>query len=209
VAGPGDEVYTYFPDKITSVKGYWQTPAANVQVLNAQELDLAPVPLKAGGKNDTWGQKISVSSRGSKTSTKPVWVKVQLPQDANLEGKTLRLKMDLLIRYPELNKGGDNAHLAEAAFSHTASLRLSSPRAGERYRSWWWGGMITGALLLTVSGVLVARLSSALRQKALPTDIFVPGQEEAQAAQEGGPPPEAAPPPPGPGEGRPDDRVRE
>jgi hypothetical protein len=55
-----------------------------------------------------------------------------------------------------------------------------------------------------VASVLVARLSSALSQKALPTEIFVPGQGEGQAEEGVQAPPEAAPPPP-----RPDDHVRE
>jgi hypothetical protein len=215
VAGPGDEVYTYFPDKITSVKGYWKGNAT-ARVDNWRELDLpSPELKKPTSKNDDWGGRggtIRIGSKESKTSTHAVWVKLQLPQGANLEGKTLRLHLDLAVTYPQLGKGPDGKDVwneAVAPFKRDSSIKLSSTRAGQRYRSWWWGGMTTGALLLVVSGVLVARLSSAMRQKALPTDIFVPGQEGqaeegTQAPQEG-----AQPPPPGPGEGQPDDRVRE
>ena len=215
VAGPGDEAYTYLPYKITSVKGYW-SGQPNVQVENWQELGLNAPALKALSKNDNWGGTIRIGSKESKTSTNTLWVKVQLPQGAGLEGKTLRLKMDLAVHYPELQKQGvkDTWDNANRSFSHSASIRLASAKAGERYKSWWWGGMITGAALLVVGGVLVARLASALRQKALPTDIFVPGQEgqggeEGAQAPEAVRPPEDVPPPAGPGEGRPDDRVRE
>ena len=215
VAGPGDEAYTYFPDKITSVKGFW-SGQPTVQVDNWQDLGLASPALRATSKSDNWGGTIRIGSKESKTSTNTVWVKVQLPQGAGLEGKTLRLKMGLDVRYPELQKQGgkDSYQDVSRGLTHTAGIRLSSAKAGERYRSWWWGGMITGAALLVVASVLVARLSSALRQKALPTDIFVPGQEGQageegiQAPEEGVRPPEAAPPP-GPAEGQPDDRVRE
>ncbi|HZY87212.1 MAG TPA: hypothetical protein VFE78_20415 [Gemmataceae bacterium] len=206
VAGPGDEVYTYFPDKITSVKGYWSgQPTARVE--NWQELGLASPTLGASSKSDNWGGTIRIGSKESKTSTNTVWVKVKLPPGATLEGKTLKLKMDLAVRYPELQKQGgkDSYQDAGTSFSHSANVRLGSAKAGERYRSWWWGGMLTGAALLVVASVLVARLASALRQKALPTEIFVPGQGEGQAGEEGiQAPPEAAPPPP-----RPDDHVRE
>jgi hypothetical protein len=204
VAGPGDKVYAYFPNKITSVGGHWQGNAV-AQVLNAAELGLPPA-LGATSKNDNWGNSISVDSK-SKTSNSTVWVQVQLPADAALAGKTLQLRLALAVRYPKL-QGAKQFEPVEESFTHTAELRLSTPKAGARYKSWWWGGLITGAALLVVSSVLVARLSSAMRQKALPTDIFVPGQDEAQAAEGGAVPPEAAPPP-GPADGRPEDHVRE
>jgi len=214
VAGPGDEPYTYFPDKITSVKGYWRgTP--QVRVENYQELGLNSPTLRASSKSDNWSGTIRIGSKESKTGSHAPWVKVQLP--AGLEGKTVRLQMDLMVTYPEL-QGDKQYQDVNKAFQHTASIRLGSAKAGERYRYWWWGGMITGMLLLVVSGVLVSRLSSAMRQKALPTEIFVPGQEEQaheqgiQAPEEGVRPPEAgpaAPPPLAPGEGRPDEHVRE
>jgi hypothetical protein len=181
VAGPGDEPYIYFDKKITSVKGYWQGNA-RAEIVNAGELGLAAAPLSATSQQDKWGDSISIGSKESKTSTKTLWVRVALPANPQFEGKTLKIKMTLDVTYPKL-MGNQWEQATEPPYTQTAEIRLGGDNAGSRYKAWWWGGFLGGALLLSVSSILLARLASGLCKLAQPTSIFVPG-EEAEAGDE-------------------------
>jgi hypothetical protein len=176
-AGPGDEPYAYFPNSITSVKGYWQGNAAAV-VLNANEVGLATPQLRATSQNDQWGETIRIGSKESKTSTKTLWARVVLPADKQLEGKTLTIKMALDVTYPELQ--GNQWQPVKGHYEHTQDIRLSDAGAGGHYQVLWWGGYFGGVLLLAVSSFLLMRLSTGLRQLAQPTSIFTPAKDEQQ-----------------------------
>jgi hypothetical protein len=180
VAGPGDQPYLYFPDQITSVKGYWRG-LGKAQVVNAAEVGLPVADLRIESKQDNWGQSISIGSKESKTSTNTLWLRVLLPNDPLLEGKTLKLNLHLIVVYPALS--GINFDEVHQDFSHKAEIRLSGAGAGVRYQSWWWGGFVGGVLLVTVSSLLLVRLSSGLRKLAQPTSIFAPGADEEEVPQ--------------------------
>jgi hypothetical protein len=173
--GPGDEPYAYFPNSITSVKGYWQGNATAV-VLNANEIGLATPQLRATSQNDQWGETIRIGSKESKTSTKTLWVRVALPADRQLEDKTLTLTVALDVVYPELH--GNTWEPAKGHYEHTQEIRLGGVGAGSRYKTWWWGGYLGGALLVALSSLLLMRLSTGLRKLAQPTSIFTPGEGE-------------------------------
>jgi hypothetical protein len=189
VAGPGDEVYVYFPQSISSIKGYWSGQATAL-VVNAAEVGLPTPQLTASSQQSTWGNTISAKS-SEKYSRSRLWARVKLPPAGDLAGKTLQIKMNLGVSYPTMKGGGFENQ--QQPFSHTADLRLAAANAGGRYRAWWWGGLLGGAVLVLLPGILLAKLADAFRQRALPTNIFVPGQEEGA-----GPDKEGA-----------DDRVRE
>lgn len=180
VAGPGDDPYIYFPDQITSVKGYWRG-FGKAQVVNAAELGLANLELHTESKVSNWGEKISVGSRESKTSTNTLWLRVSLPNDARLEGKTLKLHLMLNVTYPDLQ--GNNFEEVSRNYQHKAEIRLCGAEAGAQYKSWWWGGFVGGVLLIGVSSLTLVRLSSGLSKLALPTTVFAPGEEEGDQAQ--------------------------
>jgi hypothetical protein len=184
VAGPGDQPYVYFPSKITSVKGHWRG-VGKAQIVNAAEIGLANSELRIESKQDNWGNSISVGSRESKTSTNTLWLRVVLPNDPNLEGKTLKLNMAINVFYPKLM--GNSFEDVSESYSHTAEIRLSSAGAGGRYKAWWWGGFVGGALLITVSSILLVRLSNGLCKLAQPTSIFVPGQDDEEQREEEAP----------------------
>ena len=76
VAGPGDDPYIYFPNKITSVKGYWQGNV-RAEVLNAAEVGLNAAQIGASSQTDNWGNTIQIGSKESKTSTKTLWAACQ------------------------------------------------------------------------------------------------------------------------------------
>ena len=149
VAGPGDAPYIYFPDQITSVKGFWRG-RAEVKVTNWKELGLKSPLLQASSKTDNWGNEIQIGSKESKTSTSTLWLRVQLPPDGGLEGKTLYLDLGLIVEFPEL-MGANQWHAATYEVRpRRKTLQLSSAGAGGEYRSWWWGGFLGGAFLLVV-----------------------------------------------------------
>jgi hypothetical protein len=181
VVGPGDEAYVYFPDKITSVKGYWNAKPT-VAVSNWRDLGLKGPQLKATSKTDSWGAQISVGSKESKTSTNALWLRLNVPPDAQLAGKTLDLDLALDVNYPELAMGDKFAPRTSHARMRK-SLALSGAGAGAEYRSWWWGGFLGGAFLLVVPSIALVRLSGNLRRRALPTNIFVPDTDQAQEGE--------------------------
>jgi hypothetical protein len=184
--GPGDEPYVYFPQSITSVKGYWKGNATAV-ILNADEIAGPGVlgQLRTSSQNDNWGETIHIGSKESKTSSKTLWVRVTLPPDPRLEGKTLKIKMTLDVVYPQLH---DNSwEPAGGHYEHVQDIRLGGAGAGASYKTWWWGGWLGGVLLLTVASIMLVRLSTGLRQLAQPTSIFTPGEETGDEVQEEAP----------------------
>ncbi len=184
VVGPGDDPYVYFPDKITSVKGYWRG-LPDVKVANWKELGLPHPQLQASSKADNWGQSIQIGSKESKTSTNTLWLRVRIPPDAKLEGKTLELDLNLKADFPELAMGDRFDQRSFQARPLHKSLALSSAGAGGQYRSWWWGGFLGGAFLLVVPSIALVRLAGNLRRRALPTNIFVPDTEPVEEAPPG------------------------
>jgi hypothetical protein len=183
VAGPGDRVYIYLPHKITSVKGYWRgTPA--IEVLNAQEVGLNSATLSGESKADNWGQTITIGSKESKTNTHTLWTYVTLPANARLENQALKLRIGMVVNYPELQGVNQWRPTNFVMPPYETTLRLSSANAGSRYRNSWWGSFLSGAALILVPSILLMRLSSAMRQRAHPTSIFVPGEDQAEEEQQ-------------------------
>jgi hypothetical protein len=183
VMGPGDEVKVYVPNKITSVKGYWQGHAQAV-IVNGPELGVANLPpLKATSNDSKWDQKISISSKESKESSPTLWAKVQLPSNPELAGKKVQVLVKLQVLYPKLT-GPERFDETMAEFTHNATLQLGSPMAGSTYRSAWWWGTLTGIFLILFLSFWLARLADSFKHKALPTSIFVPGQEPEKEEEE-------------------------
>ncbi|HTU18591.1 MAG TPA: hypothetical protein VMG10_11070 [Gemmataceae bacterium] len=180
IVGPGDAPYIYFPNKITSIKGYWQGNIQQVEVLNAAEVGLESASFSTVTNQDSWDSSISIGSEESKTSSDTLWVRVYLPNDPWLEGKTLKLKMKLIVVYPRLN--GNNVEEVSESYSHTEEIRLSSAEARHSYKIWCWNGFLCGVQLIAVSSLLLVRLSKGLCKLAKPTSIFAPdlGDEEPQ-----------------------------
>jgi hypothetical protein len=179
VAGPGDDPYIYFTDKITSVKGFWKgTP--EITVTNAQELGLPNPRLAGTSKVSSWNEKISIGSKESKTSTNTLWARVQLPADNRLEGKTLQLEIKMNVDFPMLQNANTWIPATYHVLPQHKTIRLATQKAGSQYQTWWWSGFLGGAFLMLVPGFVLMRLSKAMRRRAHPTSIFVPEQAQAQ-----------------------------
>lgn len=182
VAGPGDSPYVYFKDSIKSVKGYWSgTP--RVTVLNPGDLG-GPVAINATSQQDSWGNSISVSSKSPTTSSKTLWARLQLPNDPNLVGKSIQVKIDLQVQYPNLMGDKQWSH-ANGTFSHTTTLQMSRAGAGGMFKGAFWLGFLGGNLLLFLAGGLLPSFSNRFKAKARKTKIFVPeGQGEVDEVDE-------------------------
>ena len=83
--------------------------------------------------------------------------------------------MTLNVVYPKL-VGNTWDQTSEGPFVQTAEIRLGGLKAGSRYRTWWWGGFVGGVLLITLSSILLVRLSTGMCKLAQPTNIFAPGE---------------------------------
>jgi hypothetical protein len=185
VAGPGDQPYIYFPDKVSSVKGYW-SGSPNIQVLNFQELGLGNPNLPGSSNSDSWGNTITVNNE-STTSTKTMWLRVHIPPDPKLEGKELKLQLNLSVNFPQLMGTDKWGPGTTAARPMTKTLVLGSSNCASRYRAIWWGGYLTGTFLVLFASILLCLVSSGMRGRALPTNVFFPEDEGSQ--------PRTAPPP--------------
>lgn len=170
VAGPGDSAYVYFPEKISSIKGMW-SGSPQVTVVNAGELG-GPVAVTATSKNSSWGNTITAKSR-EKNSSSTLWARVQFPADPRLAGKTLQLQITMNVQYPAIMGARQWAPQSKTA-SHRATIEMSSPGAGTKYKMGFWLGFIGGCGLLFLGGGLLPVFSNAFRHKALPTTIHVP-----------------------------------
>ncbi len=178
VAGPGDQPYCWLPDRIRSVKGYWKG-IAKVQAFDAAQPNAPGVTIQASTSADSWGDSISVKS-SEKDSSSHLWVRVHLPDDPKLAGKTLTCHVELAIIYPKAQ--GNTYDLEQQTFQRTVSLQLAPLHAGGEYVALWWAAFVGGGgLLLLGSGCLIA-VAQSLKRQAPPTKIY--------SAEEPPPPPQ-------------------
>ncbi len=181
VVGPGDEAWTRLSDSITSVKGLWQGKATAL-VLNAADVGLANPVLPARTSNQTWGDKISVGKRDSKTSSFRPWAAITVPQADGLKGKTLRVRINLSVTYPAL-LGDNQFDIQTKDLKHTAELVLAGPAAGGTFVRLWWTVGLGGALLVLLFGGCLALQAHLLRSRALPTRLS-PYDESPDSVEE-------------------------
>lgn len=87
------------------------------------------------------------------------------------------IAINMAVNYPQLI-GGDKFDDSRVEHHQCRStLHLSSSRAGGIYWAFWWGGMLGGALLYTIGGVLLGFSSYAFRSQAKPTKIVDPTED--------------------------------
>jgi hypothetical protein len=174
VAGPGDDPYVYFGQKISCVKGYWRG-TGKAEVTNAAQLGLPPPPLRVESQNSNWGASISVKSSEKSTTATP-WARVHLPSGADWSGKNLTIKIDLSVAFPKI-QGANDFKADTAQYSQSVSIQLATPKAGSTYRSFFWLGSLAGATIIVVMSAVLALTANGLRRRALPTQVY-PLQED-------------------------------
>jgi hypothetical protein len=176
VAGPGDDVDIYFPDQISSIKGYWRGQPS-VSVTNAQELGLADANLPATSEDDHWGSVMMGKHVSPKNAQ--LWARLSLPESENLAGETLQLKVALDVAYPA-KTGMFGFQDVRQGFAHATELRLASALAGFMYQVVWWGGLLIGAGLIVLAEIFLYRSAKGRKRSALASRV-VPITDDAPA----------------------------
>jgi hypothetical protein len=176
VAGPGDEVDIYFPDQISSIKGYWKGQPT-VSVTNAQELGLAEATLPATSEDDHWGSVMMGKHVSPKNAQ--LWARVSLPESENLAGETLQMKIALDVAYPA-KTGMFGFQEVRQGFAHATELRLASALAGFMYQVVWWGSLLIGAGLIVLAELFLYRSAKGRKRSALASRV-VPITDDAPA----------------------------
>lgn len=169
VVGPGDKADFYFVEQVQCVKGLWHA-TGHIELLNAQDLGKdAESSFDLVSRTESWGGVINVKDGEKHTRHRP-WATVRVGNNANLPGKTARLKLVLRIVYPTMVGNGFNDTMRD--MTEFIELKLSSARAGALYMWLWWGGAVSGALLVLVGSYMLSRMANALCATALPVVVL-------------------------------------
>jgi hypothetical protein len=168
IAGPGDSTYVWFPQRINNVKNLW-SGSAQAQALNSAELGLVNPTIQAETGTDHWGDSISVKTGEKSTNSSP-WARITVPNIANPEGKTLRVGMDLTIRYP--SPEGNGFTNRQDVFSHNADLVLAEAGAGTTYLLLYWLAGLGGLTLLCFGSLILILRAGSLKKRALPNEVI-------------------------------------
>ena len=158
ICGPGDGIRVTFPDTVTSIKGYW-TARVTAQLEVPGESG-PPVLLGASSRSDSWGY--GVISQG-RTSTQPLWAKVQLPGNPALAGKRVVVHVILDVSYPAA-VGPEQYRNEQKRVGKNVDVTLSEPGANDAYyQANFWGTFTGSLILLSLIGELALRASSVRR----------------------------------------------
>ena len=167
VVSPGDSVTVYFDDTIDCVKSYWSgSPMA--RVTNAAELGIAE-GLSTTSKSSSWGGNITVKSSEKHTSPS-IWATIALPSDPKLANRTIRVHIDMNVRYPN-SDASDRFLDQNKRMSKDVEIAMSPPGASTKYGTLWWLGMVGGSLLSVGSCFYLRSLAKSLQAHAIPPDI--------------------------------------
>jgi hypothetical protein len=171
VCGPGDSPCIYFDEKISAVNSKWKGQVIAV-VTNGGELGMENPILQGETKKSDWGD--TISGKSVSNSSRTMWATVNLPADAELAGKTLKLTIIVDAIYPFMVGNGFNEE--EKIFKHDTELTLSSPNAGKTYKSTWWIGQILVIVLSIAGAAVLVGTCTALKNQANPTSISPLGE---------------------------------
>jgi hypothetical protein len=130
VVGSGDTLRVHFVESVEAVGYLWRgDPRA---------------------RSETWGRDISVQHVNSKTTPRP-WVDVTLPDNPNLVGKTVVVKVDMAVTRPVPNAVGFSD--VKSTMSVTQIIHVAPAGAGVWYgRSFF--ACFGGAVFLSVCGLM-------------------------------------------------------
>lgn len=181
VVGPGDSSTFYMQTNIRSIKGYWNG-GVSTTVKNAGEIGLANPSLQGKTKNSNWGNTISGKSVSSQNHR--VWVKIDMPADAALAGKTLKLDVQVNANFPEEMGGGFQN--SSRPFREEGSVVLSSPKSGSTYNLSYWLGETMALLALGIGWTMLLSAASTMSSQSHPTKVTPikePGADESEEAE--------------------------
>ena len=171
VVGPGDQARVYMNEKIHSIKGYWR--GRPQVVLHESGPDGRSLAVEATTNQKEWSSTIHAKSSEKDSSTTP-WVRVSLPQDSSLAGKTVTCDIGLNVTYPAYT-GSKSFQTTSSNMARSVTLALAPTiGAGRSYDGWWWEGTVGGMGLILVCTVMLVRSARGLQKSAKPTRLLNP-----------------------------------
>jgi hypothetical protein len=198
VVSPGETVTLFFRKaNVESLSGLWRGQAT-VQVVNAEELGIAPT-LIASSSAEMWPAfrgKIRASNKKA-----DIYLKMALPDNPELAGKTLELKASLVVTFPSTSQG-KVVDANTLTLNRDVTLHLTSGQAAIAFREAWSIGSTAGLIASIFGGIVLWSLARGLRAQANPSEVVALGAPPLAA-------PSTAPAPPPPGARMNEDQVRD
>jgi hypothetical protein len=166
VIGPGDEVTIPIDTGLRSYGGHWRGTSAKVQVVNAADLGTTAT-LPAATDTKHWGKILTVSDGKHPMELIKPWVRVTIPEDAALGGKTIDLRVTLAVSYP--TQGGTKNHTEQSGtVEKEVHIVLADADAGVLYKSAWDIGKWVGVGACLIGGLILVLLGERLKRRAHP-----------------------------------------
>jgi hypothetical protein len=154
-----------FDNTLYSVDGHWHgTP--NAVVLNDSELGIAST-LTATGKNDTWGDKLTVKNYEVRRPWVP-FADVDIPKNPALEGKTLRVRVTMPVTYPVSD--GKTFRDESKTLTKEVSIQVATASGTRGYWTAWGLAIGVGSFSNVVGGMALCLLGLTLRSRGQPTE---------------------------------------
>jgi hypothetical protein len=181
---PGDTATLRFPakDNIESVEGLWQGKPT-VEVLNPAEVGSTTLPVTT--EYGSWGAQLQVDKNATKSSSN-LYARVVLPDDPDLGGKEVRVRVTLAVTYPVAVTDKLFTDRSKTA-SETFTIKVGKREQIAFYREAFHFGAGVALVTMLIGGIGLVVMASALRRQARPTQLlFVDGgsPQSMQAAAE-------------------------
>jgi hypothetical protein len=166
VVGPGDKLTVYFPGSIDCIKSTWNASGTATVSVDGES---TTYPATLRSKSETWGNTMSWKSSQAHTSPS-VWAEVQLPNDAQLVGKTITVQSNVTVNYPQ-SIGWNTFDNRSQPMAATTKVKLNGNNAGGIYGTLFLL-TIAAAVGYVVLSFLLAASANSLNKYAAPSEII-------------------------------------
>jgi hypothetical protein len=166
---PGDEIRVEVPANVKTVAGIWRA-TARAELVNGAEVGKPGLALTAT-TNDVpdWDNSLRVSAGSGEQHVASFWAKVRVPPAPELAGKTLKIRVDLDVKYPApaympgvLRTYFVNKKLTP---SHVVTVQLVPAAVVRDYRMAFGGGLLVAGILHALGGLGLAAVIASHRAK--------------------------------------------
>jgi hypothetical protein len=174
---PGDQPMMYLPMSVglpKSVLGLCRVEG-DVCIENSAQLKLDIESIKFGSPQESWNLDSLAVSGEPEVMVKP-WIRLQLPNDAALANKVLKLKMMLFVRHPA-QAGPGQVEEREHTVIHTTELHVGPPMASSTYQSIWWASVLLGSGLILYVAVSLFLEAHNAQQMSTGTKVVLEGDQ--------------------------------
>jgi hypothetical protein len=173
---PGEELHLGLGGSFRSLEGMWQATGSVAVVNPPAEVPNCPRTLSFTSGGKPWGDRIESASRitWNEQSVTP-WLDVQLPDQPELVGKTLRLDIQMNVAYP-IGWGTSTFKDEQKSYNLQTSVAFAAPGARQTYRAVWITTTALGLLLCLGGGLALRWLDVALRSWARDAEVTPAGR---------------------------------